>query len=247
VLERAFEQAILRALEQTVEAKTEELFARMLSAGSPLSKKLEEKIEQGSSASSKRASAGKRRNPDSRNELWNGGERLNDEGARSPQALAFRWLAFGSPKGKPSSFSTRSESWDGNCARQTQRGSSSQDVGVDLKTSTNGKGVTGMRYIVMIRRTSTGYSADIPDLPGCVATGMTVEHTRQQIAEALEGHLEVMRDSGETVPSPSTRLEFAVDDDTDEEFCTWVDVEEIEPAAPRRATIATKPSKRKQR
>ncbi|HZV05625.1 MAG TPA: hypothetical protein VE999_11130 [Gemmataceae bacterium] len=47
VLERAFEQAFLRALDQTVQAKAEELFKRMLSAGSPLSKKLEEKIEQG--------------------------------------------------------------------------------------------------------------------------------------------------------------------------------------------------------
>ena len=46
-----------------------------------------------------------------------------------------------------------------------------------------------MRYIVMIRRTVTGYSADVPDLPGCAATGLTVEHTRQQIAEAVEGHL----------------------------------------------------------
>lgn len=47
VLERAFEQAFLRALDQTVQAKAEELFKKMLGAGSPLSKKLEEKIEQG--------------------------------------------------------------------------------------------------------------------------------------------------------------------------------------------------------
>ena len=47
VLERAFEQAFLRALDQTVQAKAEDLFKKMLSAGSPLSKKLEEKIERG--------------------------------------------------------------------------------------------------------------------------------------------------------------------------------------------------------
>jgi hypothetical protein len=46
VLERAFEQAFLRALDQTVQAKAEELFKKALSAGSPLSKKREEKIEQ---------------------------------------------------------------------------------------------------------------------------------------------------------------------------------------------------------
>jgi hypothetical protein len=47
VLERAFEQAFLRALDQTVQAKAEELFKKFLPPGSPLSKKLEEKIEQG--------------------------------------------------------------------------------------------------------------------------------------------------------------------------------------------------------
>jgi hypothetical protein len=47
VLERAFEQAFLRALEQTVQTKAEELFTRALSAGSPLAKKLEDKIEEG--------------------------------------------------------------------------------------------------------------------------------------------------------------------------------------------------------
>jgi hypothetical protein len=47
VLEHAFEQAFLRALDQTVQTKAEELFRKALSAESPLSKKLEEKIEQG--------------------------------------------------------------------------------------------------------------------------------------------------------------------------------------------------------
>ncbi len=103
-----------------------------------------------------------------------------------------------------------------------------------------------MRYIVMIRRTGTGYSADVPDLPGCVATGMTVEHTRQQIAEAIEGHLEVMRESGEPVPPPAARLEFAVDEGTGEEFCTWVEVEP-EGAAGGEAVAVKPKSKRKHR
>jgi hypothetical protein len=47
VLERAFEQAFLRALDQAVQTKAEELFRKALTAGSPLSQKLEEKIEQG--------------------------------------------------------------------------------------------------------------------------------------------------------------------------------------------------------
>lgn len=82
-----------------------------------------------------------------------------------------------------------------------------------------------MRYIVIIRRMATGYSVDVPDLPGCISTGMTVEHARQQIAEALEGHLEVMRDSGEIAPAPAPKFDFTVDDDAGEEYCSWVEVE----------------------
>ena len=83
-----------------------------------------------------------------------------------------------------------------------------------------------MRYLVIIRRTSTGYSVDVPDLPGCVATGTTVEHARQMIADAIEMHLELMRKSGELVPNPTTSYEFAVDQDAAEELCTWVEIDE---------------------
>jgi predicted RNase H-like HicB family nuclease len=106
-----------------------------------------------------------------------------------------------------------------------------------------------MRYIIMIRRTGTGYSADVPDLPGCVATGMTVEHARQQIAEAIEGHLDVMRESGQVAPPPSRGLEFAVDDDMGEEYCSWVDADVGEAVSFRGgAGVAARPrSKKKQR
>ena len=57
-----------------------------------------------------------------------------------------------------------------------------------------------MRYCVMIRRTGAGYSVDAPDLPGCGATGTTVEHARHRVAEAIEMHLDLMRRSGEPVP-----------------------------------------------
>jgi predicted RNase H-like HicB family nuclease len=86
-----------------------------------------------------------------------------------------------------------------------------------------------MRYIVMIRRTSTGYSVDVPDVPGCIATGITVEHAKQQIAEALELHFELMRESGEQIPSPRQRIQFAIEEEDGEEFCTWVEVNEAQP------------------
>jgi predicted RNase H-like HicB family nuclease len=77
----------------------------------------------------------------------------------------------------------------------------------------------------MIRRTRTGYSVDVPDLDGCVATGMTVEHARQQIAAALQMHLEALQASGEAIPAPRRALEMTIDPDAGEEFCTWVEVE----------------------
>jgi predicted RNase H-like HicB family nuclease len=82
-----------------------------------------------------------------------------------------------------------------------------------------------MRYLVFIRRTRTGYSVDVPDLPGCVATATNVEHARQMIAEAIEMHLEMMQQQGEAIPPPSKETSFSVDDTSDEEFCTWVEVE----------------------
>jgi predicted RNase H-like HicB family nuclease len=83
-----------------------------------------------------------------------------------------------------------------------------------------------MRYLVVIRRTGTGYSVDVPDLPGCVATATTVEHARQMISEAIEMHIDLMRTAGEPIPAPSSRYEFAIDDDVAEELCTWVEVDE---------------------
>jgi predicted RNase H-like HicB family nuclease len=88
-----------------------------------------------------------------------------------------------------------------------------------------------MRYLIIIRRTVTGYSVDVPDLPGCIATGTSVEHAREMIAEAIEMHLELMLQQGESIPSPSTRYEFAIDDDSPEELCTWVEVEASQLAA----------------
>ena len=85
-------------------------------------------------------------------------------------------------------------------------------------------------FIVIIGRTNTGYGAHVPDLDGCIATGMTVEHTRHMIAEAIEMHLELMQQSGEKLPEPRQSIEFVVDPVEGEEFYTWVEVEVPQPA-----------------
>ncbi len=65
-----------------------------------------------------------------------------------------------------------------------------------------------MRYAIVIENAGSNYSAYVPDLPGCVATGDTVEATEQAIREAIEFHLEGMREDGNPIPPPSSRVEY---------------------------------------
>ena len=55
----------------------------------------------------------------------------------------------------------------------------------------------------VIEKAESNYSAYVPDLPGCIATGATVEEVEQQIREAIEFHLDGMREDGEPTPNPS--------------------------------------------
>lgn len=65
-----------------------------------------------------------------------------------------------------------------------------------------------MRYAVVIEKSETGHSAYVPDLPGCVAVGETVEEVETLIREAIEFHLDGMREDGIRIPEPTTRLEY---------------------------------------
>ena len=65
-----------------------------------------------------------------------------------------------------------------------------------------------MRYAVVIEKVDGNYSAYVPDLPGCVATGDTVEETESEIREAIELHLEGMREDGMAIPIPQSKVEY---------------------------------------
>ncbi len=65
-----------------------------------------------------------------------------------------------------------------------------------------------MRYAIVIEQASANYSAYVPDLPGCVATGSTIEEVEQEIREAIAFHLDGLRDDGEPVPLPSSHVEY---------------------------------------
>jgi predicted RNase H-like HicB family nuclease len=61
-----------------------------------------------------------------------------------------------------------------------------------------------MRYAVVIEKAENNYSAYVPDLPGCISVGDTFEEVQQMIREAIEFHIEGMRQDGEPVPEPTT-------------------------------------------
>jgi predicted RNase H-like HicB family nuclease len=65
-----------------------------------------------------------------------------------------------------------------------------------------------MRYAVVIEQAANNYSAYVPDLPGCIATGATLEEVELQIREALEFHIEGLRQDGIPIPPPSSRVEY---------------------------------------
>lgn len=65
-----------------------------------------------------------------------------------------------------------------------------------------------MRYAIVIEKADNNYSAYVPDLPGCVATGTTVEETESQIREAIAFHLDGMREDGIAIPQPASRVEY---------------------------------------
>jgi predicted RNase H-like HicB family nuclease len=65
-----------------------------------------------------------------------------------------------------------------------------------------------MKYAVVIEKVENNYSAYVPDLPGCIATGATIEEIESEIREAIKFHLEGMREDGEPIPLPTSQVEY---------------------------------------
>jgi len=65
-----------------------------------------------------------------------------------------------------------------------------------------------MRYAIVIEPAAGNYSAYVPDLPGCVATGATLQEVEEEMREAITFHLEGLREDGLPLPPPSSRVEY---------------------------------------
>ena len=65
-----------------------------------------------------------------------------------------------------------------------------------------------MRYAVVIEMASNNYSAYVPDLPGCIATGDSLSQVEAEIGDAIRFHIQGMRDDGLPVPAAVSRAEY---------------------------------------
>ena len=65
-----------------------------------------------------------------------------------------------------------------------------------------------MRYAVVIERAEDNYAAYVPDLPGCVSTGETLEEVERNVREAMQLHIEGLKQDGLPVPEPSAVCEY---------------------------------------
>jgi len=65
-----------------------------------------------------------------------------------------------------------------------------------------------MRYAIVIEKAENNFSAYVPDLPGCVATGATIEEAEAEIREAIEFHIDGLREDGLPIPQASSTVEY---------------------------------------
>ena len=65
-----------------------------------------------------------------------------------------------------------------------------------------------MRYAIVIDKAESNYSAYVPDLPGCIATGANIQQVEAEIREAIEFHINGLREDGSQIPLPSSQVEY---------------------------------------
>ena len=65
-----------------------------------------------------------------------------------------------------------------------------------------------MRYAIVIEKAESNYSAYVPDLPGCIATGASIQQVEAEIREAIGFHIDGLREDGCAIPMPSSQVEY---------------------------------------
>ena len=65
------------------------------------------------------------------------------------------------------------------------------------------------QYAIVIEKAPSNYCAYVPDLPGCVSTGNTLEEVKDNIRDAIAFHLDGMREDGDPIPEPRTAVDYS--------------------------------------
>lgn len=65
-----------------------------------------------------------------------------------------------------------------------------------------------MRWAIVIEKAECNFAAYVPDLPGCIATGASIEETKRSMREAIQFHVDGLRADGLAVPPPSSRVAY---------------------------------------
>jgi predicted RNase H-like HicB family nuclease len=111
---------------------------------------------------------------------------------------------MGDNQGKPSPVQTPDQVRTGDdCGASIGR-----DASEDSEQRVASGRLEEMKYAVIYEKSRTGYGAYIPDLPGCVAVGKTLKETQRLIREAIELHLQGMREDGDPIPEPTSIADY---------------------------------------
>jgi len=110
-------------------------------------------------------------------------------------------MVLGANQGQPSPIQTSNEAWYRHRARKSRQGHGGRNA--EQYSQTSGS-QTMKKYLIIVEKTDTGYSAFSPDVPGCGSVGDTKEEVERNIQEAIEFHLEGLRNEGYPIPEPSS-------------------------------------------
>lgn len=112
-------------------------------------------------------------------------------------------MASGTDNGEPPSIQASPETGAGDDCGTSIHGIAPEDIEIDFEA-----GGVGMKYVVLYEKTSTGFSAHVPDLPGCVAAGRTRKETERLMRGAIQMHVAGMREDGDPIPAATTYANF---------------------------------------
>jgi predicted RNase H-like HicB family nuclease len=121
--------------------------------------------------------------------------------------LLSRTVGFGCDAGQSPPIQTCYKARKGNHCRKTGRRFGARHAEQHIEAGRY-RGTSLMRYAVVIERANGNYSAYVPDLPGCIATGESVETVEKNIREAIRFHIDGLVEDCQPIPAPTALAEY---------------------------------------